>query len=137
MTDIPTILDRAADLFVHSGDCRMCAVGTATGQRDMLGGLLFTGDIVLSFVEGTPSYYLTVVVRDEYRSFVGGAHMPIDEPGAPYLMGIKSVPLEDTGEWRVLKVKDFSDVISGEHWRAFGFNYVAEPAASLAREMGR
>jgi hypothetical protein len=64
-----------------------------------------------------------VVIRDEYRSFSGGAHLPVDEPGDPFVMGIKSVPLEDTGEWRVLKVKDFSDVVPGEHWREYGFSY--------------
>ena len=37
-------------------------------------------------------------------------------------MGIKDVDLS-TEDWRVEIVKKYTDVIDGEHWKEFGFNY--------------
>ena len=65
-------------LFVHSGEVRLCAVGTATGATDLHDKPLSTGDIVLIYTGEYVADYPTVIVRDEYRSFVGGAHLPVD-----------------------------------------------------------
>lgn len=35
-------------------------------------------------------------------------------------MGIKDANMT---EWKVIKVKDHSDCIDGEHWKAFGISY--------------
>lgn len=119
-------------LLIFSGNCLFCESGTETPYTDMNGKTLFTGDIVVTFTVrdgeflglGLPDS-LTVVVRDEYQNWAGQSPEKLDEPGEFFVMGIKSVPLDEEGEWRVLKVKDHSGVVPGERWPAWGFHYEA------------
>ena len=121
-------------MFIYSGNCLLCETGQDTGHKDMDGAPLFTGDIVLTFTAyegeflglGFPDK-LTAIVRDEYDNWAGADPTPKDEPSEFFAMGIRSVPLEDTGEWRVKKLKDHSDVQDGERWPSWGFRYAATP----------
>lgn len=117
-------------IYVYSGQCRLCEVGHPADARDINGKPLHTGDIVVIFTENYQPDTLTVVVRNDFTSYGNGQHVP-QESSEAFVMGIKSVPIEDAGMWKVLKVKDYSDVVPGEHWSAWGFNY---RAASLSKE---
>lgn len=119
--------------YVMSGKCRLCTTGHPAGFRDLEGKPLFTGDIVAIFTDGgdgaKEAHSLTAVVRDQFASFSDGTFIARDEPGDCFVMGIKSVPMDDPGHWRVWKLKDHRDVIPGEHWTAYGFSYQSENAA--------
>lgn len=118
-------------MFVYSGKCKQCKCGLPTGIYDARDTLLFTGDIVLIYTanELGINYLpenLTVVVQNQFISYSDGSHVPIDAPDKPFVMGIANVDLANDPEWYALKVKDWKDVIDGEHWREFGFNFREE-----------
>lgn len=107
-------------MYVYSGKCRLCEVGVETDMVDRRGDNLFTGDIVVIWTE---NYFsgMTVVVGNQFQSYTNGTHelLGFDEK---FIMGIKQVRLED-GEWSVIRVKSFSEVVEGEHWASFGFSF--------------
>ena len=114
-------------MYVYSGECRLCDVGPPIGANDCTGKPLFTGDIVLTYTEennlgATYVAGLTAVVSDQYQSFSDGTFTERKNPEF-YVMGIKNVPLHDSGEWRVQRVKSYIDAIVGEHWREYGFSF--------------
>ena len=117
-------------MYVYSGKCRQCETGIETGKKDIGDNKLFTGDIVVVFKEDEsginyPPSGLTVIVNDDWKSFTDGTHERIATNSTPFAMGIKDVGLEDD-YWSVMKVKDHSDVVEGEHWKDYGFNYSEE-----------
>lgn len=95
-------------MYVYSGRVRLCETGIDAGFADTHGEPLATGDIVIVFTDDYVPANLTVVVS---------------EADGFYVMGIKSVPMHDPGQWRVLRVKSAADVIPGERWPAYGFSY--------------
>jgi hypothetical protein len=117
-------------LKVFSGKCCLCDIGIDVNAKDVRGDQLHTGDIVLVYhgqYVGTDDEYwypcggLTAVVSDQYQSFSDGT---IKETGdnEPFVMGIKGCGFNDP-EWQIHLVKKYTDVVDGEHWRAYGFNY--------------
>lgn len=110
-------------MFVYSGKCRLGKVGDETPFTDVHGNKLVVGDIVVIYTEDYTPENLTVVVSDEFVSFSDGTHKIKDGPIIPFVMGIAGVDLNSPNEWRVLRVKSAADVIDGEHWKAYGFNY--------------
>jgi hypothetical protein len=120
-------------LGVFSGRCLQAVCGKATSFNDINGEPLRTGDIVMIFSvredDGDPDYFpkgLTAVVSDEFTSYATGEGTRHERnPGPPgyFVMGIKDVPLDGEGNWRVMKVKGFEDVVEGEHWPQYGFSY--------------
>ena len=130
-------------LAVFSGKCLQAVCGIDTGFKDMRGAALFTGDIVQTYtVREYDTKYgpmldyapdeLTAVVSDEWTTYSDGKHVRKAGDAEYFVMGIRSVSLEDTGEWRVRKLKSYEDVIVGEHWAAYGFNYLEAPEATYA-----
>ena len=125
-------------LNVYSGECRFCEVGIPVNETDMSGKEIHTGDIVQlyqgSYVgthleEWMPTSGLTVVVIRAYQSFSDGTHQLHVGPHKPFTMGIASVGVQgqgDASEWKVSIVKKYYDVVDGEHWKEFGFNYREE-----------
>ena len=109
--------------FLYSGNCRMGTVGQPTPFKDYLGDNLFVGDIVITFTKDYIPDGLTAVVSDEFTSYIGGIHKIKDGPIEPFVMGIKNVDLDHQDIWMVKKIKDYKDVISGEHWPEYGFRY--------------
>lgn len=123
-------------MYVYSGEFRQGFCGTPTGFKDMHDNPLFVGDIVVSFTLRDNIFAslggMTVVISDKYTSYTDGTHTEKDGQEEFYVMGIKnSWPATEDAEevkwrdhkWAVLKVKDYADVVDGEHWREFGFNY--------------
>ncbi len=79
---------------------------------------IHTGDIIIlwhrehagtEYEMWAPTEHLSAVVTDL-------------DTGEHYPMGIRTAGF-DAPDWRVQVVKKFSDVISGEHWPAWGFRY--------------
>lgn len=127
-------------LKVYSGGCCLCDVGMKTNRTDAFGNPLYTGDIVLVYSAKYPGTddetweqtgTLTAVVSDQYRSFSNG-HVEIGNANPkPFVMGIISAGFNDP-QWRIVRVKAFSDVVEGERWPAYGFSYRSNDAADLA-----
>ena len=107
---------------VYSGDCRICEVGIDTELKSGNGEPLKTGDIVMIYTEHYHPSSLTVVLARQYQSYSNAPDELLPEPHEKYIMGIASVDLDDN-EWTVTKVKDHSEVVDGEHWKAYGFSY--------------
>lgn len=121
-------------LAVFSGKCLKGYCGTPAGFSDMNGKPLHVGDIVLTFTvkewaggdDSWLEYFpdgLTVVVSDEWTSYTDGTHARNDGQPEYFVMGIKGVPMDEPGQWRVMLVKSHADVIDGERWPDYGFNY--------------
>lgn len=126
-------------LAIFSGQCFMGVCGTPAGFNDMRGTPLRVGDIVATFTvrenkdaDGEWLDYfpdsLTAIVADGWDTYQDGS---IEERGehVAFPMGIRSVAMDEPGNWRVLKLKGYEAVIDGEHWSAYGFNYGQVPAA--------
>lgn len=118
-------------LKIFSGNCCMCDTGIPTGEKDIHGRELFTGDVVQLWhvnCEGTefeqmlPEDGLTAIVAEQYSSFQGKAPEVINENPTPFTMGIKAIGVQG-GKWRVSLVKSHKHVVVGEHFPQFGFNY--------------
>lgn len=118
-------------MYVYSGEYREGDVGTPTPLKDVRDKQLYVGDIVIianvdsfgiSFFHG-----LSVVVSTKWTSYINGTHELNEKPEEFFIMGIKDVDFmkEDSG-WYIRKVKSYKDVIDGEHWSDFGFNYREE-----------
>ncbi len=117
----------APPMHVYSGNCRLCDVGVGTGFKDLGGKPLNTGDIVVTFTENDLGVQylggLTVVVSDQYQSYSDGTHRLKDGEPEFFVMGIRSVDLDEAGAWKVQKLKGFESVVAGENWPDYGFRF--------------
>ncbi len=117
---------------IYSGNVRKGKCGDATKLVDYHDKELFVGDIVTIFsvreqdghkyplsIEG-----LTAVVNDMFTSYVGGTHKVTNSEPHSFVMGIASVDFQaKDSDWIVVKVKDHSQMVDGEHWSEYGFSY--------------
>lgn len=122
---------------IFSGACCVCNTGISTGELDWNGNELYTGDIVQIWhgdyldtdqEQWLPENGLTVIVANQYTTTIINhqvVHKLIDENPIPYTMGIKNIGVQGD-DWRVLRVKSHKDVVNGEHWPEFGFNFKEE-----------
>lgn len=117
-------------LHVYSGKCYLGECGTPTNLKTYCDQDLFVGDIVnLVYNDSLGVNYchgLSVVVTDRYTTYTDGSESDSGEDSF-YVMGIKTNCDEgevnkETG-FQIIKVKDWADVIDGEHWKEYGFNY--------------
>lgn len=119
-------------LKVFSGDSCMCDVGIPVNAKSTFGieVELYTGDIVIpwsgSYI-GTDSeqwtpHGLTVIIAKQYQSFTNGDIKLREEPHEMFVMGIATCGF-NSPDWKVQRVKKYSDVVNGEHWQDYGFNY--------------
>lgn len=100
-------------MFIYSGKVKKGKCGESTDLYDYSGNELFVGDIVItSHKDDIEAGSLTAVVQD-------------NEDGEYFIMGLKSIDFDYDEEWSVRKLKDWKDVIDGEKWEDFGFNYKA------------
>jgi hypothetical protein len=106
----------SAALHVFSGKVDMGVVGESTEFKCHDGHALHIGDIVQVWYgnwidsdleEWTCAAPLSVVVKDS---------------DGPFVMGIKDCGFAHP-EWRIRIVKSHRDIVDGEHWPAWGFNY--------------
>lgn len=116
---------------IYSGNCCMCDVGMATGKVDMNGEELFTGDIVqlwhgtnigTDIEEWMPSDGLTAIVANQYQSYSDGSVVLLDQNAPAFTMGIANKGVSSE-EWHVSLIKSHKEIIVGERFKAFGFNY--------------
>jgi hypothetical protein len=107
-------------MYVFSGNCLSGECGLPTGLKDWKGDELRTGDIVLIQKDGHVPDHLTVVVTDKWTTYSGGTYVAKDGPEKFFVMGIKDALPDD---WAIVLVKSVGDVVPGEHWDAYGFNY--------------
>jgi hypothetical protein len=120
-----------AAAFILSGKCRIGDVGEPTMLKDFTGKELFVGDIVIvSTIDSMgicDNYGLSVVCSDKWTSYSDGTHVAKGGKIEYFIMGIKNVDFmgADSEKWIVKRVKSYKDVIAGEHWKDYGFSYVA------------
>ena len=116
---------------IYSGSSCFCDTGIPTGEVDMHGNELFSGDIVQlwhgSYIgedceEWLPSTGLTAIVCKQYTSYSDGTIEKNSGTIELFTMGIASVGVQG-GEWKVSLVKSHRDIIPGERFIDFGFNY--------------
>ena len=119
-------------LAVYSGECFQGVIGYPTTMVNAKGERLYIGDIVMVYhkmypnlkFHPTASGHFTCVVDNRYKTYTDGKIE--NQDGSCFVMGIANV-CEDCNlnndEWSVITVKSYKDVIEGEHWKAFGFNY--------------
>jgi hypothetical protein len=116
-------------LQIYSGECCLCDVGIPVGFNDYTGMPLHTGDIVLIYyvnypdtdMESWDDSGMTAVVSNQYQSLSDGS-IKANNDVKPFVMGIKDCGF-DSPEWRIKILKSHEDVISGENWKSYGFNY--------------
>jgi hypothetical protein len=120
---------------IFSGTCCMCDVGIPTGEEDMHGCELFSGDVVqlwhgnymgTDIEEWMPSSGLTTILGNQYQTYTDGTIELINSKPSLYTMGISGVGVQG-GEWKVSLVKSHKDIIPGERFASFGINYREEP----------
>ena len=106
---------------VYLGNCEHGECGIETTLIDCCEEELAVGDIVSTATKdkfGIMSFYgLSVVVDD--RPDLYGATMKNN----PFIMGLAEVDVNNDEGWNIKKVKSWEDVVDGEHWKDFGFNY--------------
>lgn len=116
-------------MYVYSGTYREGICGETTPLKDMTGKDLFVGDIVMVSVIDKMGICdntgLTVVVSDRFTSYSNGTHVVKEGDICYFVMGIKTIDFmdKDSDKWIVKRVKSFKDVIGGEKWTDYGFNY--------------
>ena len=106
---------------VYSGECEHGTCGTPTKLIDNAGERLRVGDIVMvssQESELAPWHHGLSVVVENRPQLTGNAPAP-----DAYVMGIVSVDVNNDEHWIVTRVKRWEDVIDGEHWKSYGFNY--------------
>ena len=102
---------------VYSGECEIGLCGLKTPLIDSLGKVLFVGDIVVMLEICMGTMWLSVVVDD--RPELAGRV----EKGNPFIMGFHELDFMKDKDWCITRVKSYKDVIAGEHWKDFGFNF--------------
>lgn len=112
--------------FVFSGNVNLGKVGEPTEKTDSFGKPLFVGDIVMSSNKNAEGVYcnhgLSVVVSAEFSN---KGLAPENHSAGHFVMGIKNIDFmgKDADEWFVTKLKSHKDIVVGEHWKDYGFNY--------------
>lgn len=114
-------------LYIYSGKCCLGKCGEETPLKTVDGEVLCIGDIVsIQHVSSLSNHGLTAIVNDKWTTFNNNTHKLKDGTVQAFVMGIKndSIKLDSNEcEWYVNKVKSYKEVIDGEHWSEYGFNY--------------
>lgn len=114
---------------IFSGNYCFCDTGIPTGEKDIHGKELFTGDIVqlwhgnyisTDMEEWMPCDGLTVIVAEGHEG--GRIEKPLDNVGKPFTMGISKIGIQSK-EWKVTLVKSHEMLVPGERILAWGFNF--------------
>jgi len=120
--------------FVHSGLRRRGTLGDETPLVDVCKEKLYVGDIVIDLNRFGIIGGLTVVVSDQYTSTSNGfevEHVAKKGDISYFVMGFRGVDFPNIDNKRprdleIKKVKSFKDVVDGEKWTDYGFNYRAD-----------
>ena len=118
---------------IFSGSSCFCDTGIPANEKDIHGNELFSGDIVqlwhgeylgTDVEEWMPSSGLTAIVGNQYQSYTDGTIKTLTKTPVLFTMGIADNGVQSE-EWRVSLVKSHKDIIAGERFESFGFNYRA------------
>lgn len=124
---------------IYSGSSCQCDIGIPTGQEDWHGNELYSGDIVqlwhggyigTDLEEWLPSSGLTAIVGKQYQGYSDGTIKLINKHPDLFTMGIADSGIQG-GEWKVTLVKSHRDIIPGERFPSYGFNYKLSTEAIL------
>lgn len=116
---------------IYSGTSCMCDTGIPTGEIDIHGNDLFSGDIVqlwhgnylgTDLEEWMPSSGLTAIVGNQYQSYTNGEVVLLTDSPRLFTMGIGDTGIQNE-EWKVSLVKSHKEIINGERFLSFGFNF--------------
>lgn len=118
---------------ILSGECIIGVLGQKTNLIDILGNNLFVGDIVIFYDNDYSSQGISVVVNHKYKNSTDGInnYVEVEDEDDFFIMGLKSIDFtnnekyddDNTWKWAIKRVKSYKEVIHGEHWKDFGFNY--------------
>lgn len=120
-----------ADMQIYSGSCCKCDIGIPTKETDWNGNELFSGDIVQLWhgnyigtdcEEWLPSSGLTAIVGQQYQSYSDDSVKLVNNTPRLFTMGISNTGVQG-GDWKVTLVKSHKDVVEGERFPSFGFNF--------------
>jgi len=123
-------------LGIFSGKCLKGVCGEITDLYDYKNNHLYIGDIVLvqynEYGLGFHSAYMSVIVNNKFETFSDGSIIE-NKDYYSFVMGIANVTKKElayeneegelTSGWVIEKIKSYKDVVNGEHWKDFGFNY--------------
>ena len=113
--------------YILSGKCRVGDVGESTPLKDCEDKDLFVGDIVITSVIDKfgicSNYGVTAIVSDKWTTFSDGTNVEKEGEVEYFVMGNKNTDFKTSEEWIVKRVKSFEDIIVGENWKDYGFNY--------------
>jgi hypothetical protein len=103
-------------LHVFSGKVDLGKIGILSAVKDYRGEDLYVGDIILT------------QYSDKFGvNYVGGLTCIVQSEGITFVMGIRdkciSGEINQEFGWQVVKVKSWKDIVDGESWPDFGFNY--------------
>ena len=125
------ILGDDMTMRIYSGSCCFCDVGLPTGETDERGNELFSGDIVQlwhgnyigeDYEEWLPVGGLTAIVGKQYTTYSNAPMERNEGPTRLFTMGIADCGIQSE-EWKVTLVKSHRDIIPGERFIDYGFNY--------------
>jgi hypothetical protein len=106
---------------IYSGECEHGECGLETKLVDNKGQSLRIGDIVCLAHKGESGYFefygVSAIVDYRPERYIE----PIGN--GPFVMGLISVDINTNSNWIVERVKKWEDVLDGEHWADYGFNY--------------
>ena len=108
-------------LHVFSGECEQGKCGLKSNIIDDNGNELRVGDIVALATKdhnGINCFHGISVVVDDRPGLVGR-----EKKGDPFVMGLFSIDFNSDTTWLIQRVKKYEDVVIGEHWTNYGFNY--------------
>ncbi len=118
---------------IYSGSCCLCDCGIPTQEKDIHGKELFSGDIVqlwhgdylgTDIEQWMPFGGLTAIVGNQYQSYSDGTIKTLTDTPTLFTMGIASCGVQNH-EWKVSLVKSHKDIVDGERFIAYGFNFKA------------
>jgi hypothetical protein len=115
-------------MYIYSGTCKLCECGRDASITDIDGLKLFTGDIIVIYTvdeNGILGYIggLTAIVSNDFKNYLGKVPY-FSELAYPFVMGLKSIVFSEEWEsWAIKRVKSYLDVMPGEKWVEYGFNY--------------
>jgi len=116
---------------IYSGSYCMCECGVPTGEKDIHGNELFTGDVVqlwhgnyigTDHEEWLPQSGLTAIVSNQYTSYFDGSIVENEGKITIFTMGIAFNGVQSE-EWKVSLVKSHKAIIPGERFPSYGLNY--------------
>jgi hypothetical protein len=109
---------------IYSGQCEHGECGLETKLVDNKFQSLRVGDVVCLAHKNEHGHFqfygLSAVVDDRPELYGETVYRE------PFVMGLATVDFNTDESWLIERVKKWEDVLDGEHWTDYGFNYRKE-----------